>query len=327
MAPQPRAIASQKTFDGVHDVPAPDPAVISTAGSAASNIGASSARRYSTGNEPTSGAIDNSSNNINSVNGNGLDSSMGGGAYGSSYGAGGRYGSSYGAGGYGSTGYGSGMGTYGGSMYGGGSSYGGYGGGYGSSMYGGGYGGGMYGSRMGGMYGGGGYGMGMEGGGMAAQYSWLHSIQNFTSSLGYLTELLGMNTQAITFFVGNLMNLLESAGAALAGLQPWREFPPGHPRHGEPPPTPEEERRRQSRVRVLRWIASIFFAYAAYRLSKLLRGSRQHPRALTMQRPTVPESALEGIYSIASNNNTNRRTIQQPQPPPRPCGGDDPWSL
>jgi hypothetical protein len=31
-------------------------------------------------------------------------------------------------------------------------------------------------------------GMGMEGG-MGAQYSWLHSIQHFTSSLGYLTEV------------------------------------------------------------------------------------------------------------------------------------------
>lgn len=71
------------------------------------------------------------------------------------------------------------------SMYGGG--YGSsYGGGYGSS-----YGGGMYGSRygMGGMGGGAGGGMGMGMGGMDQQYSWLHSIQHFTSSLGYLTEV------------------------------------------------------------------------------------------------------------------------------------------
>lgn len=33
-------------------------------------------------------------------------------------------------------------------------------------------------------------GMGMGGmGGMDQQYSWLHSIQHFTSSLGYLTEV------------------------------------------------------------------------------------------------------------------------------------------
>lgn len=75
-----------------------------------------------------------------------------------------------------------------------------YGGGYGggmSSMYGGGYGssyGGMYGSRygMGGMGMGMGGGMGMGMGGMDQQYSWLHSIQHFTSSLGYLTEVGGV---------------------------------------------------------------------------------------------------------------------------------------
>lgn len=62
-------------------------------------------------------------------------------------------------------------------------------GGYSSmgGMYGGGYGGfGGYGSR----YGMGGMGMtGMGAGGMDQQYSWLHSLHHFTSSLGYLTEV------------------------------------------------------------------------------------------------------------------------------------------
>lgn len=80
---------------------------------------------------------------------------------------------------------------YGGGGYGGMSSM--YGGGYGSSYggYGSSYGGGMYGSRygMGGMGMGMGGGMGMGMGSMDQQYSWLHSIQHFTSSLGYLTEV------------------------------------------------------------------------------------------------------------------------------------------
>jgi peroxin-13 len=185
----------------------------------------------------------------------------GGGMYGSSsYGMGGGYGSGvYGSGGYGS---------YGGGMY---------GGGYGGGMYGGGYGGGMYGSSMygsryGGMYGGG----GMDG--MAAQYSWLHSIQHFTSSLGYLTELLGMNTQAMGFLLGNLMGFLEGLGDTLNSLQPWQEFPPGHPRHGEPPPTEEQEKKRRSKIRLLRFLAGIFFAYAGYRLLRLLRPARRRVR-------------------------------------------------
>ncbi|CAN0211488.1 unnamed protein product, partial [Discosporangium mesarthrocarpum] len=129
-----------------------------------------------------------------------------------------------------------------------------------SSMYGGGYGGySRFGTGMGMGYG----GVSMGGmGGMDQQYSWLHSIQHFTSSLGYLTELLGMNTQAITFLFGNLVGFLEHVGHSLASLQAWREFPPGHPRHGEPPPTEEEDRRRLSRLRVLRWAASIVVLYA-----------------------------------------------------------------
>lgn len=78
-----------------------------------------------------------------------------------------------------------------------------YGGGYGSSY------GGMYGSRYGmggmgmGMGMGGGMGMGM--GGMDQQYSWLHSIQHFTSSLGYLTEVSGWGLHWC-FFSCNAVN-------------------------------------------------------------------------------------------------------------------------
>jgi hypothetical protein len=46
-------------------------------------------------------------------------------------------------------------------------------------------------------------------------------------------QLLGMNTQALGFFASNMMAFLENASLALASLQPWREFPPGHPRHGK----------------------------------------------------------------------------------------------
>lgn len=77
-----------------------------------------------------------------------------------------------------------------------------YGGGYGSSY------GGMGGSRYGmsgmgmGMGMGGGMGMGMGmGGGMDQQYSWLHSIQHFTSSLGYLTEVSGVGFSDLFFQV------------------------------------------------------------------------------------------------------------------------------
>eukprot|EP00612_Vaucheria_litorea_P001793 CAMPEP_0171453978 /NCGR_PEP_ID=MMETSP0945-20130129/1457_1 /TAXON_ID=109269 /ORGANISM="Vaucheria litorea, Strain CCMP2940" /LENGTH=272 /DNA_ID=CAMNT_0011978927 /DNA_START=90 /DNA_END=905 /DNA_ORIENTATION=+ len=162
-------------------------------------------------------------------------------------------GSSYGydSGGYGSYG---GLGT--GSMYGGGGMY-----GIGNSMYGNSY----YGGRMGGMYGG---GMGH----FQQPNSWMYSIQNFTSSLGQITELMGMNTQVLGFFFTTLVGFLEMASSAIASLQPYQEFPPGHPRHGEQPPTPEEERRRQSKVKVIRWLTSLLISYAGFKIVSVFKG-------------------------------------------------------
>ena len=156
-----------------------------------------------------------------------------------SYGGGGGYGGDFG--GYG-TGYGSGYGTgYGGygSGYGGMSSY----GGYGSSMYGGG--GGVYGSRYGsgyggygGMYGGGygggmyggygGYGGGMYGGGMygptgpmsfdpnepvnPAMSAWtkiMRTLSDVVHFFGKISFLVDENTQALHFFVGSLLGMLD----------------------------------------------------------------------------------------------------------------------
>ncbi|CAM9213150.1 unnamed protein product [Phaeothamnion confervicola] len=241
----------------------------------------------------------------------------------------GRYGAATtnGVGAYGTTsGYGTGYGVNATSRYGGLGTTG-YGGGYGSSMYGsssmygGGYG---YGSSFGG-----GHGMGMYGGGynrygmgaglgvgspgpMGEQYAWLHSVQHFTSSLGYLTELLGMNTQAIGFFLGNAMGFLEHVGNALAALQPWREFPMGHPRHGEPPPTAEEERKRVSRVRVLRWAVGLFLAYAAFRIVRGIH-NRLNPRSAV---PLLRQTAFEDVYRAGQ-----RRSLPPLAPRPPAAGG------
>lgn len=112
------------------------------------------------------------------------------------------------AGGYGTTGYGTGLGSTYGSGYGG---IGGYGGGYGGigsyggmGGYGGGYGsyggmsrmgyGGMMGGAMGGM-------MDPNGGGLG----WLASFNQIVSSIGQITELLGMNAEALNFCIGTVL--------------------------------------------------------------------------------------------------------------------------
>ena len=150
-----------------------------------------------------------------------------------SYGGGGGYGGDFGGYGTGYGGYGSGYGGmssyggYGSSMYGGGgvygsrygSGYGGYGG-YGG-MYGGGYGGGMYGGY-------GGYGGGMYGGGMygptgpmsfdpnepvnPAMSAWtkiMRTLSDVVHFFGKISFLVDENTQALHFFVGSLLGMLD----------------------------------------------------------------------------------------------------------------------
>ncbi|KAE9350352.1 hypothetical protein PR003_g5409 [Phytophthora rubi] len=198
------------------------------------------------------------------------------------YGTTGGYGT---AGGYGTGTYGSGYGGVGG--YGGIGSYGGLGGGYGGGY--GGY-GGM--SRMG--YGGmmgGGMGGGMmdpNGGGLG----WLSSFNQIVSSIGQITELLGMNAEALNFCIGSFVHFLGRIGAMCAGiaamLAPRPVFPPGHPRHGEPPATEEEEKSRVRRVRIFQFMVSMAALACAYKgLRWLTRLRSKTPSKLLVAAPSV----------------------------------------
>ncbi|EEY61954.1 uncharacterized protein PITG_13927 [Phytophthora infestans T30-4] len=211
-----------------------------------------------------------------------------------------------GYGGYGASGYGTGMGSTGyggiggyGGGYGGMSSYGGlggYGGGYGG--YGGGYGGygGM--SRMG-------YG-GMMGGGMADPNSgglgWLNSFNQIVSSIGQITELLGMNAEALNFCIGSFVHFLERIGAVCAGiaamLAPRPTFPPGHPRHGEPPVTEEEEKSRLRRVRIVQFMVSMAALTVVYKgLRWIMRLRSRATQKLLVAPPTTGMGRdLENIF-------------------------------
>ncbi|CAH0476287.1 unnamed protein product [Peronospora belbahrii] len=176
------------------------------------------------------------------------------------YGAAGYGAAGYGAAGYGAAGYGAGLGSaygtgYGGigGGYGGMNSYGGLGGnGGGYGAYGGGY-GGMP-SRMG--YG----GMGIMDPN-TGDLGWLSSFNQIVSSISQVTELLGMNAEALNFCIGSFVHFLERIGAMCAGiatmLAPRPVFPPGHPRHGEPPVTEEEEKSRKRRVRIFQFMVSM----------------------------------------------------------------------
>uniref|UniRef100_A0AAV1U896 Peroxin-13 n=1 Tax=Peronospora matthiolae TaxID=2874970 RepID=A0AAV1U896_9STRA len=198
---------------------------------------------------------------------------------------------------YGPTGYGTGMGsTYGtglGSTYAGGMNS------YGTGGYagGGGYGGYTGMSRMG--YGGpmsGGGNMDPNGGGMG----WLSSFNQIVSSIGQITELLGMNAEALNFCIGSSVHFLERIGAMCAGiaamLAPRPVFPPGHPRHGEPPVTEEEERSRRRRVRIFQFILSMATLALLYKGLRWLRGKTLLKKLLVASPSRSVNRDLEQIF-------------------------------
>ncbi|CAI5721621.1 unnamed protein product [Hyaloperonospora brassicae] len=201
--------------------------------------------------------------------------------------------------GYAPTGYGTGLG----SMYGTGYSNAGYGGGMqGSGLVGGGgYGGygGM--SRMG--YGGslGGSHMDpMNGGGRDGGLGWLSSFHQIVSSVGQISELLGMNAEALNFCIGSSVHFLERIGAMCAGvaalLAPRPVFPPGHPRHGEPPVTEEEEQSRRRRVRIFQFILSMATLAVLYKGLRWLRARTSLQKLLVAPPSSSVHRDLEHIF-------------------------------
>ncbi|OQR91661.1 hypothetical protein ACHHYP_04497 [Achlya hypogyna] len=254
----------KKPWENAANTARPAPAASTTS----SSIAASSATRAmaattasrTTGTAITTPGQGSVADTSDAASANAMNGAYGGNNYAGRYGAGG-YGSAMG--GYGG-GYGSGMGMSG---YGGyGSSYGGYGG-YGSSMYG------------GGMYGGGMYGGGMYGGNPMmdpnGSLGWLNSFNQTVSAVGQITQLLGMNAEALNFCFGNFVHFMERMAfmctSAVAMLSPKPVFPPGHPRYGEPPETEEEIKSRLRRVKVVKFVVSLLIIYVASKLGQKLR--------------------------------------------------------
>lgn len=61
-------------------------------------------------------------------------------------------------------------------------------------------------------------GMGGLGGGTEGGIGWLQNVFHLVSSLGQMTELLGMNTEALGYLFGTLMGFAETAVAVLTSL-------------------------------------------------------------------------------------------------------------
>lgn len=125
------------------------------------------------------------------------------------------------------------------------------------------------------MYGAGGYGshgynrgmmgmMGPEGG-----IGWLQNVYQLVSSLGQMTELLGMNTEALGYLFGTLMGFLETVGNLISQVtRPALSLRGNgdHERGEEGEQQQLQFRERSGRVRLLRWMVGLVTTYLAYRL-------------------------------------------------------------
>lgn len=131
------------------------------------------------------------------------------------------------------------------------------------------YGGGMYG---GGMYGGMGMGMNPM---MMGQMGWLGAMHQTVGNLGQMTELLGMNAEAIQYAFGAFAHFVERIGGAahevigfFTGAPP---LPQIDPHTGQPLPLPSpEEIKAERRRRMIRWLIGIVILYAGYRGIKII---------------------------------------------------------
>jgi len=133
--------------------------------------------------------------------------------------------------------------------------YGGYGGGYGMGM-----------------------GMGMMGGmmnPMMGQMGWLGAMHQTVGSLGQMSELLGMNMEAIQFALGSFGQFLERIGGAthevigfFTGAPP---LPQIDPQTGQPLPLPPpEEIQAERKKKLVRWFIGVIVLYFGYRGIKYL---------------------------------------------------------
>ena len=96
------------------------------------------------------------------------------------------------------------------------------------------------------------------------------------------------------------MHVLERIGAMCAGLAallaPRPAFPPGHPRHGEPPVTEEEEQRRRRRVRIFQFILSIATLAVLYKGLRWLRARTSLQKLLVAPPSSSVHRDLEHIF-------------------------------
>lgn len=128
-------------------------------------------------------------------------------------------------------------------------------------------------------------GMGMMGGGMGMQdpsMSWLGGLHQTFGSLGQMSELLGMNADAMQYAFGSFAHFLERIGGAtheivnfFMGVPPQMMVDPRtgqmvpmiDPRTGQPiPALSPEQFRKERKQKLKRWLVGLVVVYLLYRM-------------------------------------------------------------
>jgi len=151
-------------------------------------------------------------------------------------------------------------------------------------------------------YGAGGMGPGM----MGPEMGWLGGLHQTIGSMGQISELLGMNAEAMQFAFGAFGNFLERIGGAtqeifhfFVGTPPVRPIDPRtgqplphmvdprtgqpivDPRTGQPVPIPTpEEFADQRKKRFIRWVLGVAVVYFGFRVIRSMFLSRK-PRIMS----------------------------------------------
>lgn len=159
-------------------------------------------------------------------------------------------------------------------------------------------GGGMYGGTGMGMYGSYGMynpmmsGMGMGMGPLNSLNQLLFSVQTVVFSLGQAVQIIGMNTQAIKQLFESITAMFDHAVATIQEMQALERRRV----------LTDEEKRRQRRLRALRWTLATAVTYAVYRLVRRWTSSRRQPQRI--QQGNYP-SSLQGYDNALASGASN----------------------
>merc|ERR1719162_1859180 len=113
--------------------------------------------------------------------------------------------------------------------------------------------------------------MGDEDSGMMQSMQTLMMMQMGGQIGMQVVQMLGMNMEGIGYFIDQGLEAVSKIGFGVVdffeSLQPYRPFPKGHPRHGEAPPTPEQELSRKRNVKLVQimgFLVVSFFGWRTY---------------------------------------------------------------